>query len=222
VRLRATFNEAAELYDRARPGYPSRMFDELADLVELAPGCRVLEIGCGTGQATMPLAKRGCQIVAVEVGAEMAGVARRNLARFPSVQVVTSASATAFHWLDPVVSVVKSADALRIGGVLATVATHHVAGGTEEFFVEVQDCYVRFDPATSAALRLPTPADIPEADGELIRSGRFGRRPAGLHQRCDRHPPRRAGGEAVPDRAAGRPTARLTCWKLLDLYGDRP
>ena len=91
MRLRATFNEAAELYDRARPGYPSRMFDELADLVGLAPGCRVLEIGCGTGQATMPLAERGCQVVAVEVGAEMAGVARRNLAPFPSVEVVTAA-----------------------------------------------------------------------------------------------------------------------------------
>jgi len=189
MRLRATFNEAAELYDRARPGYPSRMFDELADLVGLAPGCRVLEIGCGTGQATMPLAERGCQVVAVEVGAEMAGVARRNLAPFPSVEVVTAAfedwplpaeafdvvfSATAFHWLDPVVRVVKSAAALRTGGVLATVATHHVAGGTDEFFAEVQDCYLRFDPATPTAVRLPTPVEIPEDDGELIRSGRFG------------------------------------------------
>ncbi|GGU89831.1 hypothetical protein GCM10010211_65460 [Streptomyces albospinus] len=47
---------------------------------------------------------------------------------------------------------VKAADALRPGGALAVVATRHVAGGSEEFFVEVQDCYERFDPATSPGL----------------------------------------------------------------------
>jgi 16S rRNA A1518/A1519 N6-dimethyltransferase RsmA/KsgA/DIM1 with predicted DNA glycosylase/AP lyase activity len=47
----------------------------------------VLEIGCGTGQATVPLAERGSRIVAVELGPAMAAVARRNLARFPAVQV---------------------------------------------------------------------------------------------------------------------------------------
>lgn len=30
----------------------------------LGPGARVLEIGCGTGQATVPLAERGCELVA--------------------------------------------------------------------------------------------------------------------------------------------------------------
>jgi hypothetical protein len=39
-------------------------------------------------------------------------------------------SATAFHWIDPDVRVVKAADALRPGGVLATVTTHHIAGGS--------------------------------------------------------------------------------------------
>src|SRR6266542_5110121 len=50
ARLRETFNEAAELYDRARPGYPPALFDELAVLAGVGPGCRVLEIGCGTGR----------------------------------------------------------------------------------------------------------------------------------------------------------------------------
>lgn len=77
-RLRATFDEAAELYDRGRPGYPEQLFDDLAELARLRPGSRVLEIGCGTGQATAPLAKRGCEVVAVELGAGMAAVARKN------------------------------------------------------------------------------------------------------------------------------------------------
>ncbi|GLW09600.1 methyltransferase type 11 [Microtetraspora sp. NBRC 13810] len=169
------------------------MFDDL--LGSAGPGCRVLEIGCGTGQATAPLAESGCRVVAVELGAEMAAVARRNLARFPGVEVVTAAfeewplprepfdvvvSATAFHWIDPAVRVTKAADALRPGGLLATVATHHVAGGSAEFFAEVQDCYERFDPATPPGLRLTAAAGIPRDGEEVRRSGRFG--PVAFHR----------------------------------------
>jgi SAM-dependent methyltransferase len=188
-RLRRTFDEAAELYDRARPGYPPAVFDDLAELAGIGPGRRVLEIGCGTGLATLPLAERGCAVVAVELGAGMAAVARRKLARFPEVRVVVSAfeewplpvepfdavvSATAFHWVDPAVRVVKAADALRPGGALATIATHHVDGGTEAFFVDVQACYERWDPATPSGLRLPAAADVPFDSAEIDRSVRFG------------------------------------------------
>jgi SAM-dependent methyltransferase len=194
VRLRTTFNEDAERYDRARPRYPAQMFDDLAaDAVP--PRARVLEIGCGTGQATVALAERGYRIVAIELGPEMATVARRNLARFDSVEVVTAAfedwplpdepfdvvfSATAFHWVDPAVRVSKSADALRPDGLLATVMTEHIAGGSEEFFIAAQNCYERFDPATPPGLRQQPASDISEDDRELASSGRFG--PAKFHR----------------------------------------
>ncbi|MFD8220489.1 class I SAM-dependent methyltransferase [Streptomyces sp. NPDC059697] len=191
VRLSRTFDEDAELYDRARPGYPPELFDDLAEMAGTSPGCRVLEVGAGTGKATLPLAERGCRITAVELGADMAAVARRNLAGFGAVEVVTAdfetwplpkepfdtvVSATAFHWIDPAVRMVKAADALRPGGALAVVATQHVAGGSEEFFVEVQDCYERFDPATPAGLRPPAAQDVDTSDhaDEVARSGRFG------------------------------------------------
>jgi SAM-dependent methyltransferase len=189
-RLRATFDEAAELYDRARPRCPQALFDDLARLAGIGPGSRVLEIGPGTGQATAPLAERGCRVVAVELGAGLAAVARRNLARFPDVEVVTAAfedwplpgepfdlvlAATAFHWVDPAVRVAKAADALRPGGTLATVTTHHVAGGDEAFFAETQRCYVRWDPDTPPdGTPLRAAADIPTSSDELERSGRFG------------------------------------------------
>jgi SAM-dependent methyltransferase len=187
--LRATFDQAAELYDRARPGYPPALFDDLAELAGIGPGSRVLELGPGTGQATLPLAERGCQVVAVELGPDLAAVARSKLAGFPHVEVVTAAfedwplpaepfdlvlAATAFHWIDPSVRVDKVADALRPGGFLATVTTHHVAGGDESFFADVQDCYVRFDPDTPVALSLESAIDIPGAHYDLDRSDRFG------------------------------------------------
>ncbi|MFI7413048.1 class I SAM-dependent methyltransferase [Streptomyces sp. NPDC049627] len=191
VRLSRTFDEDAELYDRSRPGYPPQLYDDLAELAGAGPGSRVLEVGCGTGQATVPLAGRGCRITAVEAGPQMAAVARRNLAGAAAVEVVTAdfeswplprepfdavVSATAFHWIDPAIRMAKAADALRPGGALAVVRTQHVRGGTEEFFVEVQRCYEHFDPDTPPGLRLPKAADIHGSDHaeEVARSGRFG------------------------------------------------
>ncbi|MFC1436147.1 trans-aconitate 2-methyltransferase [Streptacidiphilus sp. N1-3] len=188
-RLRATFTEDAELYDRARPGYPHQLYEDLSALVTLGPDCRVLEIGCGTGQATVPLAAAGCLVTAVELGPEMAAVARRNLAPYPGAEVVVSAfedwplpaepfdlvfAATAFHWIDPAVRIAKSAAALRPSGVLAVVSTHHVKGGSEEFFAESQPVYEHFDPATPPGLRLSPASDIPSDDAELAASGHFG------------------------------------------------
>lgn len=188
-RLRATFDAAAELYDRTRPGYPPAVFDDLMAVSGLTSGGRVLEIGCGTGQATRPLAERGCTVVAVELGSELAAIARRNLAPFPAVEVLVAAFedwplpsapfnavvvATAWHWLDPAVRVHKAADALRSGGALATIATHHVAGGTVGFFEEVQSCYERWVPSTPSDLRLPEAAAVASDAEELDRSGRFG------------------------------------------------
>jgi SAM-dependent methyltransferase len=46
--LQAGFDADAGVYQRTRPVCPARMFDDL-----------VVEIGCGTGQATVPLAERG-------------------------------------------------------------------------------------------------------------------------------------------------------------------
>ena len=83
-------------------------------------------------------------------------------------------AATAFHWLDPAVRLAKAADALRPGGALATIATHHVAGGDAAFFEEVQACYERWDAATPPGLRLPTASEVPFDSADLDGSRRFG------------------------------------------------
>jgi SAM-dependent methyltransferase len=186
--LRAIFDEDAELYDRARPGYPDELFDDLAALAGLQRGSRVLELGCGTGQATVPLARRGYDVTAVELGPRLADVARRKLAAFPSVRVVNTdfehwplpaerfdlvLAATSFHWLDPAVRLAKSAQALRPGGVLAVISTHHVAGGDAPFFAAAQGCYERWMPGTPPGLVLEAASEVPRGTGELERDGRF-------------------------------------------------
>lgn len=188
-RLRLTFGQDAERYDRARPTYPPELFDDLAETACIGEGCRVLEIGVGTGQATLPIASRGCRLIGLELSPALAAVARGRLANFDGVEIVTAPyedwqlpdepfdtilAATAFHWLDPAIRVSKAADALAVGGILATIDTHHVAGGATEFFIEVQDCYERWDPATPPGLRLRRANEIPHNAKELERSDRFG------------------------------------------------
>jgi SAM-dependent methyltransferase len=183
--LRKTFGEDAELYDRVRPTYPPNLYDDLAALLGNPDRPRVLEIGCGTGQATVPMIERGWSVKAVELSPELSRVARANL---PELEVITAPfeswplpaekfdlvlSATAFHWIDPEIRVPKSADALRPGGVLAVVSTHHIAGGSEKFWVDVQSCYRRF---TSDADEdgMPPADEIPKDSAEIDASGRFG------------------------------------------------
>src|SRR4051812_16898944 len=90
-RLRSTFDQVALLYDQARPGYPEPLFDDVVTLSGIAPHGQILEIGCGTGQATLPFARRGYPIVCVELGASLASVARQRLAGYPDVTVHHSA-----------------------------------------------------------------------------------------------------------------------------------
>ncbi|WP_214406702.1 class I SAM-dependent methyltransferase [Pseudonocardia lacus] len=187
--LRTTFDTAATRYDAARPGYPRAIVDELVRLAGVGPDDHVLEIGCGTGQLTVPLAERGLRVTAVELGPELARVARRNLAAHPRVEVVVGAfeevalepgsfdlvvAATSFHWLDPAVRVERSVELLRPGGALAVIGTEHVAGGSSAFFADAQDCYLRWDPATPPGLFLRPAAAIPTALPELDDAPRLG------------------------------------------------
>ena len=82
---RFTFDEIGDLYDRYRPGYPEDLFEDLLALSGISAGDRILEIGCGTGQATEPLARRGYAMSCLEPGPRLAAIARKNLAAFSGV-----------------------------------------------------------------------------------------------------------------------------------------
>jgi len=187
-RLRATFEQVPELYDRARPVYPAVVFDDLVALAGLAEGGRVVEIGCGTGQATVSLAERGLEIVCIELGAGLAAVARRKLAGHPKVEVVNAAfetwepahagfdaavSFTAFHWIDPDVRYRKVASVLRRYGTLAVFEAPHVLPeGGDPFWTEVQVDYdeVVPDPENRPP---PHPDEVGDLGDEIDASGFF-------------------------------------------------
>lgn len=131
---RFTFDKAADLYGAARPAYPDALFDDICDTADLGHDDAVLELGCGTGQATRGFLRQGLHVLALDPGAELLRVARQSLASFRNVQYIQStfedwppqsarfklvASAQAFHWIAPEVRFAKVANVLRPGGVLA-------------------------------------------------------------------------------------------------------
>jgi SAM-dependent methyltransferase len=127
--LALSFGSAADLYDRARPGYPDGLFSHIA--AEL-PGPRVLEVGAGTGKATSGLVSAGLDVTCIEPDPEMAAVLARRTAGEPLVRVEVAAfesvaaedaydglvSAQAWHWTDPLTRLDRAAALLRPGGFL--------------------------------------------------------------------------------------------------------
>ena len=186
-RLRRTFDLAADRYDRVRPDYPDALYDDLVALAGLAPGDHLLEVGCATGKATRPLARRGFRITCLELGAELAAAARENLAGF-DVQVVQGQfeewrpaeafslvyAATAWHWIDPGVRYLRAWQALRPGGHLAIWATEHVfPDGGDPFFREIQDIYEEIGEGLPAGPVWLRPGELPEDRDEIEASGLF-------------------------------------------------
>jgi SAM-dependent methyltransferase len=184
--LRTTFDESPAVYDRVRPTCPPAVFDDLASLAGLQAGSRLVEIGCGTGQATVPLAERGYELVCVELGARLADFTRRKLAAFPNVEVVNSAfepwdaggarfdavvACNSFHWIDPDVRYAKPAALLREGGALAVVSSRYVRpDGGDRFLTEVQADYEATGAGGDAP---PHPDDVADRPDELTASGHF-------------------------------------------------
>ena len=160
LHLARSFDEVADLYDAHRPGYPEALFVDLMAQARLGPEDAILELGCGTGQATRGLAPYGRRVLALDPGPELVDVARRRLAAFPHVhfQVATFedwaprlsayrliVSAQAFHWIDPMVALPKAAAVLAPGGVLACFA--HVPEPPPAAFLGVfEPIYARMAP----------------------------------------------------------------------------
>ena len=73
---RLTFDQVADLYLATRPDYPEALIEDVLSHADLKPNDKILEVGCGSGQATKSFAKRGFPIVAIDPGAEMLRGAR--------------------------------------------------------------------------------------------------------------------------------------------------
>jgi SAM-dependent methyltransferase len=189
--LRETFDQDANQYEQARPGYPDDLFADVIDYADIVDG-KIIEIGCGTGQATLPFAQQGYSIKCIELGENLAKIAREKLIQYPKVKVSVGAfekfplddesfdlavSATAFHWIDPNIGYQKLARILKPEGSIALFWNKPVQTElSSKFFQSIQDVYSQVVPSMAKKFPgLPHPDEIQlPIKEEIDQSGRFG------------------------------------------------
>jgi ubiquinone/menaquinone biosynthesis C-methylase UbiE len=147
--LRKTFDGVADLYDRVRPMYPGALFDELFSRLPESP--KILEVGPGTGQATVSLLARDARVTAIEIGTNMADRLRHKFAENEQLEIIVSSfeevnvanhafdavvSATAYHWVEESVRLEKPIDLLQSDGWLAIIDTVNVSSPADAGFSE--------------------------------------------------------------------------------------
>ena len=128
--------EVATYYARFRRGYPPAAVDVIARAFGLTADDVVVDLGCGTGQLTLPLAARAGTVVGVDPEPDMLAFARRHAARdvrwtlgtdrdLPEIAagrpLAAVTAAVAIHWMDRDALFRAARPLLRPGGGVAIV-----------------------------------------------------------------------------------------------------
>ena len=128
------FNEVVINYEKRRPNYGTELFKDVIKYADINKYKSLIEVGCGTGQATEPFLKTNCKVTAVELGENLALYTREKYKAYDNLKIVQSAfedydcadnkfdmlySATAFHWIPDEIGYKKAYRIIKSGGAIA-------------------------------------------------------------------------------------------------------
>jgi SAM-dependent methyltransferase len=185
---RLAFNRAALDYDAVRPSYPEALIEDICRISALPKTGKILEVGCGSGQATLPFAKRGFSMLCLDIGSDLLALAAQKCQPYPRVRFLCQAfedwqpgqelfdlllSATAFHWIPPAIGYPKAASVLKDTGFLALIWNYHPQPYSQ-FFIEVQDLYRKWAPEWQDRTQGPSlEDDLRLTETEINQTGLF-------------------------------------------------
>lgn len=160
MELRKVFDTIPEQFDRYRPRYSPELFRELIDHAGVGPGKNVLELGPGTGQATEPILRTGCNYLAIELGEHLADKMQQKFGHMPNFSIVCDDfithdfpdgqfdliySAATIQWIPENIAFSKTFRMLKPGGTLAMMLTRsEYRSSNEALYQQIQQVYDRF------------------------------------------------------------------------------
>lgn len=145
---RELFKGTAWYYAKYRFGYPEEFFNYIIKYFNLDTQSRVLDLGCGTGQIAIPLAKRVSEVVGVDTEQDMLDQAAK-VAQEASVSNITwllkraeeiddsfgtfqlTTMGASFHWMDQRVVLQKIYEHTEKGGGVVIVSDHGLSPWAE-------------------------------------------------------------------------------------------
>ena len=160
---RFTFNEDAMNYEKWRPTYCEELFHDIMEYSKLDRNKKALEIGIGTGQATLPFLKTGCDLIAIELGENLAEFSKNKFKDYKNFSILNVPfedfkcdentfdliySATAFHWIDENIGYPKAFKLLKPGGTLALFWNKPFIGRKDDLLHQkIQSIYEKYKPS---------------------------------------------------------------------------
>jgi SAM-dependent methyltransferase len=184
VRARAFDAWAAE-YERYRPGYPSALFDLIADRLGLPADAEVVDLGAGTGKVARSAAARGWRVTAVDPGEPMLAILRERAAiegvaidvvrasaertGLPPEQFDVALAGESYHWFDAPAALREMGRIVRPGGGIAFF--WNVVDATRSALVASERRLVAEHGLDGSEVRKPGP--LPETRDAIVAVGAF-------------------------------------------------
>ena len=160
MEFRKVFDTIPEQFDKYRPRYSPELFKDLIASAGIGPDRRVLEIGPGTGQATDPILRTGCDYLAIELGEHLYEKMRSKYGGYPNFHIVNDDfithdfgrqsfdliySAATIQWIPEEIAFSKTFDLLKPGGTLAMMLTRgDYRTPNEALFQRIQQVYAEY------------------------------------------------------------------------------
>lgn len=156
---RVHFDEIVENYDRVRWNYPDELYKDIFDYTKTNISKNAIEIGAGTGKATLPFLENGYNVTAIELGINMAEFLKNKFIDNNKFNVIISAfedtslekenydlvfAASSFHWVDPEIGCPKVFSILRNGGVFALFRSNNLSDRDHDLYSEFQEVYKKY------------------------------------------------------------------------------
>ncbi|BBF43977.1 methyltransferase [Lachnospiraceae bacterium KM106-2] len=158
--FRKTFDQIPIEFDKYRPRYCEELFNKIISVIDLNVTKKILEIGPGTGQATEPFLKTGCEYTAIELGENFTAFMKDKFYAYPNFNIINDDfetfsfepntydlvfSAATIQWIPEDIAYSKAFQMLKPGGYLAMFMTcSDERTENEELYNKIEDVYQKY------------------------------------------------------------------------------